>query len=112
MLAIYGAFPNFNGDSPIGIFGVANPLTAAGILFPRSAWIGLLATLLLPSALIRFPRVATGVTVLTSLTLNLLYHPPPPPAGWQGIDTTFGDIRDKKDGAAEFRARSQFRKQL
>ena len=89
---------------PIGIFGVAHPLTAAGILFPRAAWIGLVVTLLLPCALIRFPRVAVGVAVLTSLTLNLLYHPPPPPAGWQGIDTSFGDIRDKKDGAAEFRA--------
>ncbi len=89
---------------PIGIFGVANPLTAAGILFPRAAWIGLFATLLLPCALIRFSRVAASATVLISFTLNFLYHPAPPPAGWQGIDTTLGDIRDKKDRAAEFRA--------
>lgn len=89
---------------PIGIFGVAHPLTAAGILFPRAAWIGLLATLLLPSALIRFPRMVATVVLLISLTLNVLYHPVPPPAGWQGIDTNFGDIRDRKDLSAEFRA--------
>ena len=89
---------------PIGIFGVAHPLTAAGFLFPSAGWFGLAVTLLLPWALIRFSRIAVGMALLTSLTLNLLYYPPQPPAGWQGIDTTFGDIRDKKDASAEFRA--------
>jgi hypothetical protein len=89
---------------PICIFGVAHPATAAGILFPGGTWIGLLATLFLPSTLIRYPRSATSAAILISLALNISYRAPEIPAGWQGVNTSFGDIRDKKVGAAEFRA--------
>ena len=89
---------------PIGIIGVANPLTASGVLFPDTAWFGIIATLLLPGALIRFPRAAVTTVALVSLTLNAFYHSSQPPNGWQGVNTTFGDIRDKKDRGAEFRA--------
>ena len=89
---------------PICIIGVAHPMTAAGLLFPGAAWIGLLWTLFLPSTLVRYPRSATAGAILISLALNTSYRAPEIPTGWQGVNTSFGDIRDKKDRAAEFRA--------
>jgi hypothetical protein len=89
---------------PICIFGVAHPMTAAGMLFPGATWIGLLVTLFLPSALVRYPRSATAAATLISLALNISYRAPQIPTGWHGVNTSFGDIRDKKNRAAEFRA--------
>ena len=89
---------------PLGIIGVANPITASGILFPHTAWFGLIATLLLPGALIRFRNAVATPAALVVLTLNAVYHSPEQPRGWQGVNTNFGDIRDKKDRTAEFRA--------
>lgn len=89
---------------PLGIIGVANPVTASGILFPHTGWFGLMATLLLPGALIRFPKAMATTAALVSLTLNAVYHSPQPPSGWQGVNTNFSDIRDNKDRTAEFRA--------
>lgn len=89
---------------PIGIFGVANPLTAAGLLFPGTSWAGVIATVLLPAALIRRPKATSIALVVASLALNLSFTSPRAPVGWQGVDTNFGDIRAKADRAAEFRA--------
>ena len=89
---------------PLGIIGVANPLIAAGMLFPHTGWFGLIATLLLPGALIRFQHAVAIPAALVVLTLNAVYLSPQPPRGWQGVNTRFGDIRDKKDRTAEFRA--------
>ena len=89
---------------PICIIGVAHSITAAGVLFPGAGWIGLLAMLFLPSALVRYPRSATAGAILMSLALNMSYRAPQIPPGWQGVNTSFGDIRDRKDRTAEFRA--------
>jgi hypothetical protein len=76
---------------PLGLIGWASPLTSAGILFPASGWLGILGLVLLPSMVVRHPRggiVITGAFV----TLANLLHPglPPPPSGWEAVDTTFG----------------------
>lgn len=89
---------------PIGIIGVANPLTSAGILFPGTSWIGLIATALIPFGVARCPACTVPTVLVVALTLNGLARTPQPPAGWRGVDTHFGDIRNKKDLAAEFRS--------
>lgn len=49
---------------PLGVIGWASPLTAAGLLFPSTAWLGLLACAGCASALGIFPRAcATSVSV-------------------------------------------------
>lgn len=89
---------------PLGIVGVAHPLTAAGILFPGSGPCGLLATLILPLAVLATPRYAIVVAAAVSLLLNVGWREPGPPAGWLGVNTAFGDIRAEMGPLAEFRA--------
>lgn len=89
---------------PIGIIGVANPLTSAGILFPGTSWIGLIATAPIPFGVARCPACTVPTVLAVALTLNGLARTAPPPAGWRGVDTHFGDIRNKKDLATEFRS--------
>jgi len=89
---------------PIGIIGVANPVTSAGILFPGTSWIGLIATALIPFGVARCPACTVPTVLAVALTLNGLARTPQPPPGWRGVDTHFGDIRNKKDLAAEFRS--------
>jgi hypothetical protein len=89
---------------PIGIIGVANPLTSAGILFPGTSWVGLIATALIPFGIARRPACTVPTVLVLTLTLNGIARVPAPPAGWRGVDTNFGDIRNKKDTAAEFRS--------
>ncbi len=89
---------------PIGIIGVANPLTSAGILFPGTCWVGLIATALIPFGIARCPACTVPTVLVLTLTLNGIARVPAPPAGWRGVDTNFGDIRNKKDAAAEFRS--------
>lgn len=73
---------------PLGLVSVGNPLTAAGLLFPHTAWFGLLLLAALAVVLGLHPRV--GAIVLLSL-LPLSQIPDAiPPSGWVAIDTTFG----------------------
>jgi hypothetical protein len=89
---------------PIGIIGVASPLTSAGILFPGTAWLGLFATALISFGLKRYPALTVPTILAVSAVLNGVARDPKPPPGWQGVNTHFGDIRSKKDLAAEFRS--------
>ena len=89
---------------PIGIIGVASPLTSAGVLFPGMAWFGLVSTAVVPFGLKRHPTWTAPTVLALSLVLNGAARDPEPPAGWRGVDTRFGDIRSKREPAAEFRS--------
>jgi hypothetical protein len=78
---------------PLGFIGWASPLTAAGLLFPGTAWSGLAACTVAPGLLAVWPRKAAlailAVAGLCNLTCSPVHKPPP---GWIAIDTNFGAI--------------------
>jgi hypothetical protein len=97
--------------SPIGLFGWANPITAAGILFPGSKWLGLAATLLL-MILLCGPSTKTNIFAITiisllSLALNLTYQEPSIPQGWIGINTNISRIKNSGDEYHQNKALTQ-----
>lgn len=75
---------------PIGLIGWASPLTAAGVLFPGMAWLGLAATFFLSSSAHAFPRLLATTTSLLFVIAHATYHQPTPPTSWQAINTNFG----------------------
>jgi hypothetical protein len=75
---------------PLGIIGWASPLLSAGVLFPGTAWLGIIGTLALLPLLSRFPMRTATVTALIALIANGFYKQPYPPEGWHAIDTHFG----------------------
>jgi predicted amidohydrolase len=87
---------------PLGIIGWASPLTAAGFLFPATAWIGLLVCAACASTLGVFPR-ACGVSAILLAALANTIHPNsvPPPSGWQAITTEFGAVAHSTLSAEE-----------
>ncbi len=91
---------------PLGIIGWANPLTAAGILFPGTAWFGLLLVLALVGLSPLRPRTAVCSLAVLALIANIVYAgTPAPPAEWEGINTTFGGLGLKSSSPlAEFSA--------
>jgi hypothetical protein len=91
---------------PLGIIGVASPLTAAGLLFPGTAWFGLAATLATIAWISIHPIPSAAIVVATALLCNALYPgTPKPPADWEAVNTNFGDVGRRADAelkAAEF----------
>lgn len=77
---------------PLGIIGWASPLTSAGLLFPGTAWIGLIATALLPAALITRPRAASLTAAVCVLLANSVWSIPLAPSEWEAVNTHFGAI--------------------
>src|SRR5579883_3455199 len=59
---------------PIGIIGWASPLTSAGVLFPGTRWLGLIATMALAGLGAAFPRTALCVAVIAATAANALHH--------------------------------------
>ena len=87
-LAILASVP-----PPLGIIGWANPLTAAGILFPGTAWLGLILILAFAGLFPLHPRISSVLVLVLAAIANVVYPGiPPPPAGWEAINTTFGGI--------------------
>ncbi len=78
---------------PLGVIGWASPLTAAGFLFPATAWIGLLACAGCATALGVFPRACATSAFLLAVLANAI-HPndPVPPPGWKAVNTKFGGV--------------------
>lgn len=78
---------------PLGIIGWASPLTAAGLLFPGTEWLGLAACALTPGLLAVWPRSAGLGVAVGAILCNVTCAPvPPAPPGWVAIDTLFGAI--------------------
>lgn len=78
---------------PLGVIGWASPLTAAGFLFPATAWIGLLTCAGCATALGVFPRACATSAFLLAVLANAI-HPndPVPPPGWKAVNTKFGSV--------------------
>lgn len=88
---------------PLGIIGVASPLTAAGLLFPGTASFGLAGTLAAIIALTLRPVAATVTIALLAAVCNLIYPgTPKPPADWEAVNTKLGDVG--RSAEAEFKA--------
>jgi hypothetical protein len=86
---------------PIGLFGWASPLTAAGILFPGFGWLGIFAMLLLPPLIVRRARPGIAATVALVATAYCLQPKPPvTPSAWVAVNTTSGRLPD--DPVREF----------
>jgi len=76
---------------PIGIFGWAHPLTAAGALFPGWSWGGLaaLCALMYWSCIMRgIGRPLLAAAVVAAYALAFMHAEKP--AAWRGIDTEYG----------------------
>lgn len=76
---------------PAGIVGWANPLTAAGWIFPSLGWFGLLLTVFL-SVLLSFksPLHRLYYSILPLLCISFLASSPIKiPSGWQGYNTHY-----------------------
>ena len=54
---------------PLGIIGLASPLTAAGYLFPGTAWVGLAAVALLPGIVLSTHALARADVALFYVSL-------------------------------------------
>ncbi|MBN3815216.1 conjugal transfer protein TraB [Paraburkholderia sp. Se-20369] len=83
---------------PIGVIGWANPITAAGALFPGTGWWGLLACFAALASLsyVSRPGVACAVIVLGAAVANTLYHEPTAPQ-WEALDTQLGASHGSDD---------------
>ncbi len=90
---------------PLGIIGLASPVTAAGYLFPGTAWVGLAAVALLPGIVLSTHALALrrrcAVLCLVSASAVGLAiggrlfarGDAAPPTGWTAVNTHFGDVR-------------------
>jgi hypothetical protein len=79
---------------PVGFLGWANPITAAGVLFPGLRWYGLAAIvgIMVLGIILKHPSHILAMLVLCVLSAQLFPDPPKPPDGWKGQDTNFGGL--------------------
>jgi hypothetical protein len=89
---------------PFGLIGWASPLTSAGVLFPGTGFLGLLATALMPTVWTVRPFLLIGVVGVA----NLICSPPSPPSDIQVVNTKESPDLFQKEEAA--RAAIQFAK--
>lgn len=92
---------------PLGIIGLASPLTAAGYLFPGTAWAGIAAVALMPGILLStqpmaFRRRCVVLCFVIGLCIGLAISgrlfrsgDPEPPPGWVAVNTQFGDFSQR-----------------
>ena len=90
---------------PLGIIGLASPVTAAGYLFPFTAWVGLAAVALPPGIVLSTHALAlhrrcAALCLLSASVVGLAIggrllerDDAAPPAGWTAVNTQFGDVR-------------------
>ena len=98
---------------PLGLIGWASPFLSAGVLFPDTAWLGVIGTLALIPLLARFPRRTGAIVAVVALIANGFYSPPPPPAGWQAINTQFGGAgQGDPDFLSEFYSSEQIQQTI
>jgi hypothetical protein len=70
--------------------GIANPLTAAGVLFPGLSYFGLATVLLAFGFLPIHPRPTVVAVAALAVMANLTAPRLQPPSDWQGINTRLG----------------------
>jgi predicted amidohydrolase len=77
---------------PLGLIGWASPVSAAGYLFPGTAWFGILGVLITAGGLASYPRLAVPLIVLCAAILNASYVGPSKQFAWEGVDTHFTGV--------------------
>jgi hypothetical protein len=89
---------------PLGIIGLASPLTATGYLFPGTAWVGIAAVALMPGILLSTrPMAFRARCVVRCFVIGLcialgiggrLFRSvdAEPPRGWIAVNTNLGDV--------------------
>jgi apolipoprotein N-acyltransferase len=78
---------------PLGIIGVASPLTAAGLLFPGTGWFGLAATLAAIAGFCVRPVFSASAVAVIALFCSVANpDPPKPPADWEAVNTHLGGL--------------------
>jgi len=93
---------------PLGIIGWASPFLSAGVLFPGTAWFGVIGTVALLPLFSRFPAHTATTVAMVALIANGFYRAPSPPVGWQAINTQFGGAgQGDPDFLAEFLSSEQ-----
>lgn len=71
--------------------GIANPITAAGVLFPGTAWAGLLLTFILFGAIAARPRQALFTGLCCAAFCNVIYRGMPRiPVQYEAVNTNYG----------------------
>ncbi len=83
---------------PIGVIGWANPVTAAGALFPGTGWFGLVVCIaaLAYLAHARRPAISLAGVALVAVLCNALYHERSNPQ-WLALDTNLGASHGSDD---------------
>lgn len=90
---------------PLGLIGVASPLTTSGVLFPGLGWFGLVLTLFICGLLASYPVAGVALATFCSVPAQLVYHEPQPPSDWQAVTTHFGGVGlDTPSPLAEYTA--------
>jgi apolipoprotein N-acyltransferase len=98
---------------PLGIIGWASPFLSAGVLFPNTAWFGVIGTLALLPLFGRFPAQTATTVAFVTLAANGLYRAPSPPVGWQAINTQFGGAgQGDPDFLSEFLSSEQMQRTI
>jgi predicted amidohydrolase len=89
---------------PLGIVGLASPLTAAGYLFPGTGWTGIAIVVVLPGIFLstqplgprpRWVVLSFVVDICIGFAIEgriFLADHPEPPRGWTAVNTHFGDV--------------------
>jgi apolipoprotein N-acyltransferase len=81
---------------PFGLIGWASPLTSAGVLFPGTGFLGLLATVLLPTVWTARPYLLIGIVAAA----NLIFSPTSPPFDIRVVNTQeCPDLFQKEEAA-------------
>jgi hypothetical protein len=89
---------------PLGIIGVASPLSSAGLLFPGTAWLGLIATAVLPVTSLIKPKWAIPAVAALAIISNAFWKEPRP-VHWDAVDTNLGVIAHENQSlGAQFAA--------
>ncbi len=106
---------------PLAIIGFITPITGAGYLFPGAGWVGLAAAAFLPGLILSLvsptsgaPRTSLSLAVAALIALGVATQVSAParmrpPAGWEALDTNFGDLSHP---AHEFRAMQAIQQRL
>jgi hypothetical protein len=98
---------------PLGIIGWASPFLSAGVLFPGTAWFGIIGTLALLPLFGRFPMQTATTVALVALAANGFYRAPFPPVGWQAFNTQFGGAgQGDPDFLSEFLSSEQIQRTI
>ncbi|MGH8808005.1 MAG: hypothetical protein ACREX0_09020, partial [Noviherbaspirillum sp.] len=86
---------------PLGVIGWANPVTAAGVLFPGTgfAGLGLLCAVWVVFALGRFRAVASLAVIAAAANAVAVFQPAPAVHNWRGQDTAYGRLGTGPDAA-------------